>query len=414
MASSLRFILFFSLLCISSSIAQTIFRPKAIVLPVSKDASTLQYITHLNQRTPLVSVNLTLDLGGESLWVDCESKYYVTSTFRPARCRSAQCNLAGSIACETATNTCGLFPENTVTHTSAYGDLGSDVVSIQSTNGKNPDNDFLLVCTSPFLLKGLANGVQGMAGLGRSRISLPSQFSASFSFPRKFGVCLTSGRNTNGAVFFGDGPYVLLPDVDASSLLTYTPLFINPEVGGVASSDYFIGVKSIKVNEKVIPINAKLLSINNTDGYGGTKISTVNPYTVLETSIYNAVVGALVNEINATRVASVAPFGACFSSKGIVSTRGGPAVPPIALVLQNENVYWRMFGANSMVYISDDVLCLGFVDGGVNPRTSIVIGGHQIEDILLQFDLASSRLGFTSSLLFRQTTCANFNFTANV
>ncbi|KAK3002558.1 hypothetical protein RJ639_022041, partial [Escallonia herrerae] len=116
-----------------------------------------------------------------------------------------------------------------------------------------------------------------------------------------------------------------------------TPLFINPEVGGVASSDNFIGVKSVKVNEKIIPINAKFLSINNTDGYGGTKISTVNPYTVLETSIYNAVVEAFVNELNATRVASMAPFGACFSSKGIVSTRGGPVMPPIDLVLQNEN-----------------------------------------------------------------------------
>ncbi|KAK3011541.1 hypothetical protein RJ639_011581 [Escallonia herrerae] len=131
--------------------------------------------------------------------------------------------------------------------------------------GRTPDEfvserNFLLVCTSPFLLEGLAKGVQGMAGLGRSCISLPSQFSASFSFPRKFAVCLTFGRNASGAVFFGDGLYVLLPDVDASNLLTYTPLFINPEVGGVASSDYFIGVKSVKVNKKIIPINAKLLS----------------------------------------------------------------------------------------------------------------------------------------------------------
>ncbi|KAK3012703.1 hypothetical protein RJ639_009859 [Escallonia herrerae] len=193
MASSLHFILFFSLLFISSFLAQTSFRPKALVLPVSKNPSTLQYITHLNQRTHLVSVNLTLHLGGESLWVDSESKDYVTSIFCPARCRSTQCNLVGSTACVTATNTCGLFLKNTVTRTSTYDDLGSDV----STNGKNPgrvvfERDFLLVCTSPFLLEGLTNGVQGMAGLRRSRISLPSQFSASFSFLRKFAVCLTS------------------------------------------------------------------------------------------------------------------------------------------------------------------------------------------------------------------------------
>jgi len=117
---------------------------------------------------------------------------------------------------------------------------------------------------------------------------------------------------------------------------------------------------------------------------------------------------------NVTRVASVAPFGACFSSKNIGSTRVGPAVPQIDLVLQRKRVYWGIFGANSMVQVSNDVVCLGFVDGGSNPRTSIVIGGHQIEDNLLQFDLAKSRLGFSSSLLFRQTTCANFSFTSNI
>ncbi|KAK3034474.1 hypothetical protein RJ639_033330 [Escallonia herrerae] len=108
-----------------------------------------------------------------------------------------------------------------------------------------------------------------MASLGRSRISLPSQFSASFSFPRKIAVCLTSRRNASDTVFFRDGSYVLLPNVDASNLLSYTPLFINPEVGGVASSDYFIGVKSVKVNKNIIPINAKLLStLADLGGFG--------------------------------------------------------------------------------------------------------------------------------------------------
>lgn len=136
---------------------------------------------------------------------------------------------------------------------------------------------------------------------------------------------------------------------------------------------------------------------------------------MMETTIYNAVTDSFVRELakaNVPRVASVAPFGACFNSKNIGSTRVGPAVPQIDLVLQSKNVYWRISGANSMVQVKDDVLCLGFVDGGVNPRTSIVIGGHQLEDNLLQFDLAASRLGFSSSLLFRQTTCANFNFTS--
>ncbi|KAB1203206.1 Basic 7S globulin [Morella rubra] len=260
-----------------------------------------------------------------------------------------------------------------------------------------------------------------MAGLGRTRIAFPSQFASAFSFHRKFAICLTSSTTSNGVIFFGDGPYVLLPNINVSQSLIYTPLFINPVstasayIAGEPSAEYFIGVKSIKVDDKDVPVNTTLLSIDS-EGYGGTKISTVNPYTILETSIYNALTEAFINETaarNITRVASVAPFGVCFSSENVLSTRVGPSVPTISLVLQNETVSWSIFGANSMVQVSEDVLCLGFVNGGENPRTSIVIGGHQLEDNLLQFDLATSRLGFSSTLLGRQTTCSNFNFTSN-
>ncbi|XP_015872172.3 probable aspartic proteinase GIP2 [Ziziphus jujuba] len=433
MASTIQSLVFTTLLLfisIAPSFAQQSFRPKALVAQVSKDSSTLQYVTRISQRTPLVPLNLVLDLGGQYLWVDCDNNY-VSSTYRPARCRSAQCSLARSNGCGDCfsaprpgcnNNTCGVSPDNTVTGTATSGELAEDVVSIQSTDGKNPgrnvsDSSFIFACAPTFLLQGLASGVSGMAGFGRTRISLPSQFAAAFSFHRKFAICLAS----NGVVFFGDGPYVLLPGQDVSESLTFTPLFLNPVstasafAQGDPSSEYFIGVKSIRVNDKVVPVNTTLLSIDN-EGVGGTKISTVNPYTVLESSIYDAVTKAFIDEAatrNITRVGPVAPFDVCFSSENILSTRLGASVPSIDLVLQNENTKWTIFGANSMVEARDGVLCLGFVNGGKNPRTSIVIGGYQLEDILLQFDLATSRLGFTSTLLGRQTTCSNFNFTSN-
>ncbi|KAI3875003.1 hypothetical protein MKW98_019576 [Papaver atlanticum] len=422
--------LFLSLSSLSNSQHTTSFRPKALVLPIIKDASALQYLTHINQRTPRVPVKVVVDLGGQYLWVDCEQGY-ASSTYRPARCGSAQCSLAmKTLGCGTCSstprpgcnnNTCNLFPDNPINQGAAIAEVASDVVSVQSTDGSNPGasvtaKQFIFSCAPTSLLEGLEKGVKGMAGFGRSKIGLPSQFSTAFSFPRKFAMCLAS----NGVIFFGDGPYVMQPGIDLSTSLEYTPLLINPistaaaYVLGDASVEYFIGVKSIKINEKQVPVKKNLLSINSTDGYGGTKISTVNPYTVMETSIYSAFVDVFTKEakaLNISRVAPVAPFGTCFSRKNVGTTRVGAAVPTIDLVLQNEKVIWRIFGANSMVQVKDDVLCLGFVDGGVNPRTSIVLGGHQLEDNLLQFDIATSRLGFSSSLLFIQTTCSNFNFT---
>lgn len=87
-------------------------------------------------------------------------------------------------------------------------------------------------------------------------------------------------------------------------------------------------------------------------------------------------------------------------------------VPPIDQVLHKTNVYCRIFGANSMVPVRKDVLCLGFEDGGLS-LIFIVMGGHQIEENFLQFNLAKSRIGFNSSLLFHKTSCTNFNFTSH-
>ncbi|KAI3922335.1 hypothetical protein MKX01_006024 [Papaver californicum] len=62
--------------------------------------------------------------------------------------------------------------------------------------------------------------------------------------------------------------------------------------------------------------------------------------------------------MNITRVASVAPFGVCFDSKNMISTRVGALVPEINLVLHTDRVVWRIFGSNSMVQVSDKVSCL--------------------------------------------------------
>ncbi|KAL3508086.1 hypothetical protein ACH5RR_033468 [Cinchona calisaya] len=353
------------------SIAKTV-KPNAFVLPLTKDSSTGQYITKISQRTPLVPIKLTVDLGGQFLWVDCQ-KGYVSSSYKPAHCRSAQWSLANSKACGDCFD-------------GTSGELAQDVLSLQSTDGSNPGRDVssskvLFTCGSTFLLEGLASGVKGIAGLRR------------------------------------ENPYNFLPGKDISKSLTYTPLLINPVstagsyFEGEPSVEYFIGVKSIEVNGKPVLINSTLLTIK--EGNGGTKISTVNHYTVMETSIYKAFTRAFVKAFaRVPRVKRVAPFEICFNSSYFPSTRVGPSSPIIDFVLQSHSVVWSIYGANSMVQVKEDVLCLGFVDVGVEPRTSIVIGVHQIEDNLLQFDLARSRLGFSSTLRFQQTTCSNFNFTS--
>ncbi|KAL6555138.1 hypothetical protein OROGR_006396 [Orobanche gracilis] len=432
-SSSFHFIPLCSILLISVTCyvqTQTI-KTKNVLLQVSKDPQTLQYVTQVRQRTPLISLSLTVDLGGRYLFTDC-SNGYVSSTYRFRDCHTAQCRLVRGFFCDTCdgpisqtchNETCAHFAFSPYGRSRVAGSLASDVVSIASTNGQNPTRvvsvpEFLFYCVDNRfgLLDGLANGVTGIAALGRTEISLATQFASSLDFRKIFAMCLSP--SSKGVLIFGEGPYMFLPNVNAASSLTYTPILLNRgEWIEQPSSDYFIGITSIKINGKVVPVNTTLLSFDRF-GNGGTKISTVNPYTVLEDSIYDAVVKAFEAEAttsSSTRVAAVAPFEVCYNSNSFVRTRVGPDVPVIDLVLGSEQVSWRIFGANSMVQVTKDVMCLGFVkqQGPVSLWNAITIGGYQLENHLLQFNVAKLMFGFSSSLLSRQTTCANFNFTSS-
>jgi hypothetical protein len=198
-----------------------------------------------------------------------------------------------------------------------------------------------------------------MLGFERAQISVPPLFSSFLRFNNTFAICLGSFTSSTGVVFIGgNGPYGLLPNTDASTGLIYTPLLFNPVSTaavfskGDASSDYFIGVTAIHINQKPVPIKMFLLSIN-WKGYGGTKISTVAPYTILEASIYRARTKFFIKQLSLVpRVAAVPPITACFNSTSLGSTQAGPGLPQIDLVLQNGKI-WTIFGVNSMVQVGD-------------------------------------------------------------
>ncbi|XP_016444293.2 putative aspartic proteinase GIP1 [Nicotiana tabacum] len=410
---------FASSLFISSSFS-------AVLAPITKDHATRLYSLSVYLKTPPNLTNLLLDLGASFSWVDCSNNNYISSTYRTLSCDSPLCSALGSRACakcfhsptpHCSNNPCTLSPLNSVTHKFSTGKAIVDSLALPVTDGRNPGHlrsfsEFLLSCSKSSLLKGLTKGVAGLAGLGRSRFSLTTQVSTAFSSERTFALCLSGSPSAPGVAFFGSsGPYYFLPEIDLSKTLRFTPLLLN-----AFQSDYFINLTSIKVNGVTVQLSRKILAVDE-HGFGGTKLSTVTPYTLLHSSIYKAFTETFVNQstkLNLTVTNPVEPFKVCYNADEVMETRVGPAVPTVDLVMQGDDVFWRIFGSNSMVRIfrdGVDVWCLGFLDGGVKTKTSIIIGGHQMEDNLLQFDLRQQRLGFSSSVLAYNTTCSNFNFT---
>ncbi|KAL9237604.1 hypothetical protein vseg_012132 [Gypsophila vaccaria] len=398
-------------------------KPKALVIPLSKDDTTLQRIIKLNQRTPPTTIPLILDLQGQLLWLDCDTVSKST-TNRRIRCNSARCALATSTKpCKNNKQSCNVTLTNPIKHITSNGELYTDIVRINSTDGSNPIRvvsvpRFSYGCGHAPLLKGLPNGVKGIAGFSpTSKVSVPLQFSSYFKFVNKFAVCVSSSSFTDGFVIFGDKPYNVFPGLDATTLLSYTPLVTKPVLP--TKNGYYIGVTAVKIFEKTLKFDTSLLSINSR-GTGGTRISTTTPYTILHSSIYKILVAEFVAQVErpgsfAVRVKPAAPFTVCYEIGSLPITKIGVVVPDINLVMHSEKIVWTISGTNSMVALfssSINAYCLAFVDGGVNAKVGIEIGSYQLENNLLQFDLVSNRVGFSSSLLFSRTRCDNFNFTS--
>ncbi|KAG8370152.1 hypothetical protein BUALT_Bualt14G0087600 [Buddleja alternifolia] len=395
--SSLIFIAF--LICATNA-------QNGLILPIRKDSKTSQFYTTLQMGSNQATINTVIDLGAQFLWFSCNN--YASNTYAPIPCGSTKCEVARGIGCVS----CNLTPRPGCTNDTCSAPAYNPFQDVLVAEGFGEDTlyskdhisvpQFIFSCMDNDYMQGLAKSATGLLGLSRTEISLHKQVANKLNLPDKFSLCLPSSGL--GKLSFGSG---LSPKSDISNLLKSTPLIINPVSTAPAysegdpSNEYFIDVKSIRVDGNALSVKDSYFSIDN-NGVGGTKISTIQNYTALHNSIYKPFTRAFTkaaSNMKIKSVAAVAPFRACFSSDSISRTPSGPSVPAIDLVLPGNDIYWRINGTNSMVEIDNKTTCLGFVDGGSNPRISIVIGAHQLEENYLEFDLVSSRLKFSSSLL---------------
>ncbi|KAI3790637.1 hypothetical protein L2E82_03832 [Cichorium intybus] len=270
-----------------------------------------------------------------------------------------------------------------------------DDFTVNVSNGKNVLTGVYGVypyaaCAPSSAFQSFPANVTGVMALSSSPYALPAHLLEPLE--NVIGLCLPSTLSTSGVLFYGNSPYYLLPqkDVDVRSYLSYTPLIKHPDSFG-----YFIDVNNIVIKKRSISIPANAT----------TKISTLDPYAILRTDIYNRVIRRFSMVTKRIPPAKpVPPFGLCFS------TQSGLRVPDIDFSLP-EGKKWTMSAANSIKQVTKDVACLALVDGGATSEPAIVIGSFQMEDNFLVFDLENSTFGFSSSLLRKQTSCSNFNFT---
>ncbi|KAK9078450.1 hypothetical protein SSX86_002507 [Deinandra increscens subsp. villosa] len=365
--------------------------------------------------------NFLIDIDAPFVWHDCivQWKMYPDSCpsntlcTSPVSCEDYECTDVRTLysyknpSCLPETNsstlpgwgfcTCPVNVVNPVTGSCSQALLNWDDFTMNTSDGRNPSNDFTgaypnAACAPSSSFESFPANVTGVMAFSSSPYALPANLYGVFLM-NILTICFPSKTSTPGVLFYGNGPYYLLPqsNVDIRSYLSYTPLLKQQDSFG-----YFISVNGIVIKKRSINVPA-----NTT-----TKLSTIDPYTTLRTDIYNGVIRRFSMVTKRIPTAKpIAPFGLCYTT-----STNGLRVPDIDFILP-DGKKWSVSTANSMKQVTNEVACLAFVDGGATSEPPIVIGTFQFEDNFLQFNLENSTFGFSSSLLRKKTSCANFNFT---
>ncbi|CAL4959531.1 unnamed protein product [Urochloa decumbens] len=397
---------------------------KPLVTAITKDPATSLYTSPLKDSRPLV-----LDLAGPLIWSTCSPKHPTL------QCHHSDCAHAHSYHPPDCPHTgygkadeedrfrcrCTAHPYNPFAGKSATGDLTRVTLTANATDGTNTlypvSFPAVASCAPASHLAKLPAGAVGVAGLASSRVALPAQVARTQKVAGKFVLCLPRSGGV-GVAIFGGGPLFLMTStappaehpVDLTSTLTHTSLLSKR-----GSPAYYLPVKAIAVDKAQVQLPGNPLAT------GGVVIGTTAPYTELRPDVYRPVVDAfdkaLKLQSNSKRVPAVAPFELCYDSKTLPGpTRIGWLVPDIDLVLDGGKTNWTFGGLSSMVDVKNfTVACLGFVEmkkpkkEGYGRAPAVVIGGFQMEDHVLQFDLERKQLGFAKLPIF--ISCRNFNFT---
>ncbi|CAI9285336.1 unnamed protein product [Lactuca saligna] len=407
------------------AIAQFVPPYSSVVVPVYKHTDAAKPLYSVQIMTTYVNMqflhaNFLIDLDAPFIWHDC---ILVWNTFAgscpantlctyPVSCEEYQCTDVRTTysyknpSCPPVNNgstlpgwgycTCPVNVVNPITGSCDNALLDYDEFTVNTSNGRNVFNGLYgaypnAACAPSSSFQSFPVNVSGVMALSSSPYAFPAYLNEPLE--RIMALCLPSTLSSPGVFFYGNSSYYLLPqsNVDIRSFLSYTPLINHPDSFG-----YFIGLNSIVIKTRSIDI----------PGNATTKLSTVDPYTTLRSDIYKWVVRRFSLVTKRIPPANpIAPFGLCFNA-----SVNGLRVPDIEFNLQ-DGKKWSIATANSIKQVTTDVACLGFVDGGATSEPAIVIGTFQLEDNFLVFDLENSSFGFSSSLLRKKTSCANFNFT---
>ncbi|KAL4606003.1 hypothetical protein ACB092_09G070700 [Castanea dentata] len=369
-----------------------------------------EYSISLSFGTPPQTIPFILDTGSSLVWFPCTSQYNcifcgidpskipsfipeLSSSSKFIGCQNPKCAwisnpnaLSRCQDCKSSKNCSQTCPPYTYLYGSGgtYGRLLSDTLNFP----EKLFTDFIVGCSNFSI-----NIPAGIAGFGRTPLSLPSQLGLS-----KFSYCLISQRfndtseSSDLVLYRGSSSDAKTPG------LSHTRFRKNPAFPDF----YYVDLLKITVGGESVSIPYKyLLSEGKNNGNGGTIVDSGTSFTVMATPIFDAVATAFEAEMgNFSRASAdvVASTGLnlCFYITGLKLEK--IKVPKLTfefkggakLKLPVVNYFAPAVVGNSSLG------CLTIVtDGALVPvGPAIILGNTQQQNFYVEFDLENERFGF--------------------
>ncbi|KAJ8900487.1 hypothetical protein K2173_025264 [Erythroxylum novogranatense] len=339
-----------------------------------------EYFTRLGVGTPPRYVYMVLDTGSDIVWIQCApcKKCYTQTdpvfdprksrSFAKIPCRSPMCRRLDSPGCSAKKQTC-LYQVSYGDGSFTVGDFSTETLTFRGARvgrvalGCGHDNEGLFV------------GAAGLLGLGRGKLSFPSQTGRRFN--RKFSYCLVdrSASSRPSSMVFGNSA--------VSRTARFTPLLSNPKL----NTFYYVELLGVSVGGTRVPgISASLFKLDQT-GNGGVIIDSGTSVTRLTRPAYVALRDAFRSDAsNLKRAADFSLFDTCYDLSGMKEVK----VPTVVLHFRGADV--SLPASNYLIPVdTSGTFCFAFA--GTLSGLSI-IGNIQQQGFRVVYDLAGSRVGF--------------------
>ncbi|KAL6982113.1 Aspartyl protease protein 2 [Sarracenia purpurea var. burkii] len=338
-----------------------------------------EYFTRLGIGTPPKYAFMVLDTGSDVVWIQCSPcrKCYTqadpvfdptkSTTFSAVTCASPLCRRLDSPECNQR-KMC-IYQVSYGDGSFTLGEFSTETLTFRRTVVKN----VALGCGHDN--EGLFVGAAGLLGLGRGKLSFPSQ--AGPRFDRKFSYCLVdrTASSKPSSIMFGES--------SVSRNAVFTPLLSNPKL----DTFYYVGLVGISVGGvPVRRISPSLFKLDNV-GNGGVIIDSGTSVTRLTRPAYIALRDAFrAGASDLKRAPDFSLFDTCFDLSGKTVVK----VPTVVLHFTGANV--SLPASNYLIPVdSKGSFCFAFA--GTTSGLSI-IGNIQQQGFRVVYDLADSRIGF--------------------